>query len=109
MKQLSTATEAYSQSQYEWSAEDRLDSAPVYEEIEAQAIPANLIQVPREIIATRRMRPRLADGPAEGDSLQLSIFEVDPNMVSAEPMGQTIEAGDPVWIGSSWQQMQRDE
>jgi hypothetical protein len=109
MPQRSTATEAYPASRYEWGVEDHLDSAPVYEEIEAQAIPANLIQFPREIIATRRMRPRLADGPAEGESPQLSIFEVDPNLVSTEPMGQSVEAGDPVWIGSSWQQMQLDE
>ena len=109
LPQRSTTIEAYSTSQYDWAAEDHLDSAPVYEEIEAQAIPANLIQFPREIIATRRMRPRLAEGPGEGESPQLSIFEVDPNMVSTEPMGQSVEAGDPVWIGSSWQQMQLDE
>jgi hypothetical protein len=109
MPQRSPQAKAYSSIQYEWGAQDHYDSAPVYEEIEAQAIPANLIQFPREIIATRRMRPRLGDGPAEGESPQLSIFEVDANMVSTEPMGQSVEAGDPVWIGSSWQQMQLDE
>jgi len=109
LPQRSTPTETYSAVQYDWAAQDEYDSAPVYEEIEAQAIPANLIQFPREIIATRRMRPRLADGPAEAESPQLSIFEVDPNSVSTEPMGQSVEAGDPVWIGSSWQQMRLDE
>ena len=109
MPQRRTQTEAYSASQYDWAAQDHFDSAPVYEEIEAQAIPANLIQFPREIVATRRLRPRLGEGQAEAESPQLSIFEVDPNSVSTEPMGQNIEAGDPVWIGSSWQQMQLDE
>ena len=40
---------------------------------------------------------------------QLSIFEVDPSTVSTEPMGQSVEAGDPMWIGSSWQQIELDE
>lgn len=109
MPQRPAQTQAYSASQYDWSIQEQYDAAPIYEEIEAQPIPANLIQFPREIVATRRMRPRLADGPGEQDSQQLSIFEVDPNTVSTQPMGNTVEAGDPVWIGSSWQQMQLDE
>ena len=109
MPQRPMQTGTYSAGRYDWTEQNHLDSATVYEEIEAQAIPANLIQFPREIIATRRMRPRLADGPGETESQQLSIFEVDPNTVSTEPMGQDVEAGDPVWIGSSWQQMQLDE
>jgi len=107
MPQRPTRTEAYSAN--DWAAQDHYDLGPVYEEIEAQVIPANLIQFPREIVATRRMRPRLADGPEEAGSPQLSIFEVDPNTVSTDPTVQSVEAGDPVWIGSSWQQMQLDE
>jgi uncharacterized RDD family membrane protein YckC len=103
MPQRSMHTEAYSR--YDWTEQD---STPVYEEIEAQAIPANLIHFPREIVATRRLRPRLAEGSAESESQQLSIFEVDPKTVSTQPMEQGVEAGDPVWIGSSWQQMQLD-
>jgi hypothetical protein len=106
LPQRAVQTEAYSRNQYDWTEQD---SAPVYEEIEAQAIPANLIHFPREIVATRRLRPRLGEGPIESDSPQLSIFEVDPNSVSTQPMEQNVEAGDPVWIGSSWQQMQLDE
>jgi uncharacterized RDD family membrane protein YckC len=48
---------------------------------------ANLIEFPREIIATRKMRPRLlepAQSATEGER-QLSIFEVDPSAVSTEP------------------------
>jgi uncharacterized RDD family membrane protein YckC len=110
MPQLSARIETYSASQNDWAAQDHYDAAPVYEEIEAQAIPANLIHFPREIVATRRMRPRLADNAGgESDTQQLSIFEVDPTSVSTDPMGQSAEAGEPVWIGSSWQQMQLDE
>ena len=61
---------------------------PVYEAVEAaQPIPANLIEFPREIVATRRMRPRITEAnPESSEPQQLSIFEVDPNTVSTEPM-----------------------
>ncbi|HXS75157.1 MAG TPA: RDD family protein [Terracidiphilus sp.] len=109
MPQRLTRTEAFSPAQYGSAAQEQYESGPIYQEIEAQPIPANLIHFPREIIATRRLRPRLTDGPGESDSQQLSIFEVDPNTVSTEPTVQNVEVGDPVWIGSSWQQMQLDE
>lgn len=62
----------------------QLHHGPV--EIEAHAIHANLIQFPRELVATRRMRPRLAEGAAlsEQTGAQLSIFEVDPGSVQTE-------------------------
>jgi uncharacterized RDD family membrane protein YckC len=46
----------------------------------AQPIPANLIEFPRELVAARRARPRLAEAPyaSAGVGAQLSIFEVDP-------------------------------
>ncbi len=53
----------------------------------AQPIPANLIEFPRELVAPRRARPRLAEAPyaAAGAAAQLSIFEVDPaEILSAE-------------------------
>jgi len=109
MPRRAMQTDAHSAARSDWAVRDHYDSAPIYEEIEAQAIPANLIQFPREIVATRRLRPRLAEGAAETDTSQLSIFEVDPNTVSTEPTVQHVEAGDPVWIGSSWQQMHLDE
>jgi len=46
-----------------------------------QHLPANLIEFPRELVATRKARPRLAEGPfydASHENSQLSIFEVDP-------------------------------
>ncbi len=50
-------------------------------------IHANLIEFPRELVATRKVRPRLVEGPfaAEGAERQLSIFEVDPGAVSTQP------------------------
>jgi uncharacterized RDD family membrane protein YckC len=49
---------------------------------------ANLIEFPRELAASRKVRPRLAEGPlaahAESNP-QLSIFEVDPASISTAP------------------------
>ena len=85
----------------------------IYETVEAaQPIAANLIEFPREIVATRRMRPRITEAFAEGEEpQQLSIFEVDPNTVSTVPLGTaaTTMVEEPTWIGSSWQQIQLEE
>lgn len=44
----------------------------------AQALPAKLIEFPRELIATRRQRPRIAEGPLrEEGGNGLRIFEAD--------------------------------
>ena len=90
---------------------DDYDAGTIYEEVEAQPIPANLIQFPREIVAPRRMRPRIADPTlTDEDSEQLSIFEVDPSTVSTEPMAQAeTDTAEPAWIGSSWQQIELDD
>ncbi len=65
-----------------------------------QPIYANLIQFPREMVATRRMRPRLAEGPlaASPHQAQLSIFEVDPGSVSTLPAPAIDEPAAPVWM-----------
>lgn len=103
----------YVQNQSEISAGDWWTSAEVSatlhsEPIEVDASPsqANLIEFPREVIAPRKMRPRLAETAAgvptdiEG---QLSIFEVDPGTVSYEPMSEArgkeslAELDGPVW------------
>jgi uncharacterized RDD family membrane protein YckC len=49
----------------------------------AQPIPANLIEFPRELVATRKARPRLVEGAhtSAETGMQLSIFEVDPTHV----------------------------
>jgi uncharacterized RDD family membrane protein YckC len=66
--------------------------------IESDAGMANLIAFPKEIIATRKMRPRLAEPvTAAAAERQLSIFEVDPGAVSTEPE----PAADP-WSAQEW-------
>jgi uncharacterized RDD family membrane protein YckC len=52
----------------------------------AQHAAANLIQFPREMVATRKLRPRRIEGPlAEHEAgPQLSIFEVDPGVISTQ-------------------------
>lgn len=88
------------------------DAGPIYEAVDAaQPIPANLIQFPREIVATRRMRPRIADASTDSsEPQQLSIFEVEPDSVSIEPTTATASTtAEPTWIGSSWQEMELDE
>ena len=95
-----------------WDEDTLSNDRPVYEAVEAaQPIPANLIEFPREIVATRRMRPRITEAlPDSSEPQQLSIFEVDPHAVSIEPMASTTaSATEPTWIGSSWQEIELDE
>jgi uncharacterized RDD family membrane protein YckC len=73
--------------------------------VDAQPVHANLIEFPRELVATRRMRPRLAEAPAATGSsaeAQLSIFEVDPGAVSTEPAANPADGfalSGPEWSG----------
>ena len=65
-------------------------SDPMEEETVTPAIPlaANLIEFPRELVAARKARPRLAEGPlrdAEPQTGQLRIFEVEPEMIDHRP------------------------
>ena len=60
-----------------------------------QPLPAKLIEFPRELIATRKARPRLAEGPlretdAAPDGSQLRIFEVEPETISKEPVSDSV-------------------
>jgi len=68
----------------------------------AQPIPANLIEFPRELVATRKMRPRLAETAGAGAEavMQLSIFEVDPGAIALEPPPASTAA--PEWTGPQW-------
>jgi uncharacterized RDD family membrane protein YckC len=69
--------------------------------LETQSIPGNIIEFPRELVAPRKARPRLAEGPLLADGIpepQLRIFEVEPAHISAEPeVGVLAEA--PEWQG----------
>ena len=80
----------------------------------ALPIHANLIAFPRELVATRKVRPRREEGPyaASMEALgQLSIFEVDPRSVSTEPeaAGATAEGGTATWVGPKWSGIELDE
>ena len=88
--------------------------ADVVEVVEpAQPLPANLIEFPRELVATRRIRPRLAEGPlaAASDAVgQLSIFEVDPGSISIEPVAsQIVTVPASEWTSPDWAGIKLDE
>ena len=66
--------------------------APTFLEVTPPVeIPANLLEFPRQLVAARRARPRLAEGPLRDDadlntdSSQLRIFEVEPAQLSPAP------------------------
>jgi uncharacterized RDD family membrane protein YckC len=67
-----------------------LEEEPVFAAVEPLAV--NLIEFPRELVAARKMRPRLAEGPLRETSQdeldQLKIFEVAPESIS-----QTVNIG----------------
>jgi uncharacterized RDD family membrane protein YckC len=68
---------------------------------ETQPLPANLIQFPRQLIAPRKARPRLAEGPLREELMpqpQLRIFEVEPEQISTEPSPvEDVAADAPEW------------
>lgn len=56
----------------------------------AQPLPARVLEFPRELVAARKARPRIAEGPlhdadAEPEKGQLRIFEVEPETISHQP------------------------
>jgi hypothetical protein len=84
--------------------------APVFEEPVGppMALPANLIEFPRQLVAARKARPRYAEGPlrdemeaAPGDG-QLRIFEVDPAQISTSPAEVEMQAAQwtSLWLDS---------
>jgi uncharacterized RDD family membrane protein YckC len=69
--------------------------------LETQSIPGNIIEFPRELVASRKARPRLAEGPLRADGTpepQLRIFEVEPAQISVEPE-MPVMAEAPEWQG----------
>ena len=73
--------------------------SPVFEEPAGppMPLPANLIEFPRQLVASRKVRPRLAEGPLrDGEGApepgQLRIFEVDPEYISTSPTAEADEA-----------------
>jgi uncharacterized RDD family membrane protein YckC len=65
-------------------------------------IPANLIEFPRQLVAPRKSRPRLAEGPLREEAntasatAQLRIFEVEPDQISTAP-SVGVETVVPEW------------
>jgi uncharacterized RDD family membrane protein YckC len=66
--------------------------APVFEHYSLDPptpLPANLLEFPRQLVAARKARPLLAEGPlleeAKARSQQLRIFEVEAELISPEP------------------------
>ena len=63
-------------------------------------IPANLIEFPRQLVAPRKARPRLAEGPLREEAdqtpkaAQLRIFEVEAAQISTAP---AVESAAPEW------------
>jgi uncharacterized RDD family membrane protein YckC len=79
-----------------------------------QHLPANLIEFPRELVATRKVRPRLAEGPFYNHShenSQLSIFEVDPDLLvppaDASPSAAD-EVAPPEWASIELEHLEQD-
>ncbi len=75
--------------------------APVFEPFVIEPttpLPANLLAFPRQLVAARKVRPRLAEGPLRDEpaprSPQLRIFEVEAEQVSTTP--QTVSVA-PEW------------
>jgi uncharacterized RDD family membrane protein YckC len=66
-------------------------------------IQANVIEFPRELVATRKMRPRRVEGAnaTAGLERQLSIFEVDPGAISFEPEAAEV-APESSWPEPEW-------
>jgi len=69
---------------------------PVFHEhTEQTPIAANLIEFPRQLIAARKVRPRLAEGPLRDEpspthsGSQLRIFEVEPEHLFSTPAADT--------------------
>jgi hypothetical protein len=75
----------------------------------ALPIHGNLIEFPRELVATRKVRPRLAEAPSANiASLQLSIFEVDPLTVANEPSADIMQASAGEWTQPAWSGIEFD-
>ena len=74
-------------------AEIAFRQAPVFEDFgvyePSTPLPANLLEFPRQLVAARRARPVLAEGPLLEEDLprtrQLRIFEVEPSLIAITP------------------------
>ncbi len=105
-----TATEEFELSTEDWwspaEVAETLRNNPI-EVGEGDQLHANLIQFPRELVATRKMRPN--PGPATEAEGQLSIFEVDPGTISTEAGRPAAEQGGAsIWNRPEWSGIKLD-
>lgn len=85
---------------------ERAEPEPI-EMVEPVPIPANLIEFPRELVATRKARPRLAEGLSTAqEAAQLSIFEVDPISISIDPAVEEVSSAAQPWTAPTWSGME---
>ena len=102
--------------EFELSVEDWWSPAEINETLRENPIEvgepdqgyANLIQFPRELVATRKMRPH--PGQETDSEGQLSIFEVDPATISTEAGMPTPEQGGAasIWNRPDWSGIKLD-
>jgi uncharacterized RDD family membrane protein YckC len=65
-----------------------------------EPLAVNVIDFPRELVAARKLRPRLAEGPLREEKDQLKIFEVAPEAIS-----QTVSVGK---VPANWSPIRLD-
>jgi uncharacterized RDD family membrane protein YckC len=65
-----------------------IEEEPVFVAVEPLA--TSVVEFPRELVAPRKARPRLAEGPLQTGTDQLKIFEV-----SSETISKTVSVGKP--------------
>jgi len=75
-----------------------IEEESVFAVVEPLAV--NVIDFPRELVAARRLRPRLAEGPLREEKDQLRIFEVAPESIS-----QTVSVGK---VPANWSPIRLD-
>ncbi len=86
---------------------------PVFYDV-IEPLATNVIDFPRELVASRRLRPRLAEGPlsktAEDDESELRIFEVAPEIVShAVSVGPPPQDWTPIRLDAAPESMPRNQ
>ena len=75
-----------------------MEEESVFAIVEPLAV--NVIDFPRELVAARKLRPRLAEGPLREEKDQLKIFEVAPEAIS-----QTVSVGK---VPANWSPIRLD-
>jgi len=122
----STPVQAHAQS----ASHSRSDTAALADPLEEavveplRSLPARVIEFPRELVAPRKARPRLAEGPLTADASpapapdpapeagdatsQLRIFEADPESAPPADAAPAISNAAPQRPASEWLSIQLD-